>query len=70
MLQKMARITATEMVGVPFTTNEVRRLLDAIAQGKLGPPEEPENVALRRKFEVLLQVATATEKRRAALQPK
>jgi hypothetical protein len=70
MLRKMARITATEMVGVPFTTNEVRRLLDAIAQGKLGLPEDPENVALRRKFEVLLQVATATEKRRAALQPK
>ena len=63
----MARITATEMVGVPFTTTEVRRLLDAIAQGKLGPPEEPENVVLRRKFEVLLQVAAATEKRRAAL---
>ena len=66
----MARVTATEMVGVPFTTTEVRRLLAAIAQGKLGPPEDPENLALQRKFEVLLQVATATEKRRAALQPK
>ena len=62
----MARITATEMVGVPFTTEEVRRLLDALAQGKLGPPEAPENVALERKFRVLLQVATAAENRRAA----
>jgi len=62
----MARITATEMVGVPFTTKEVRRLLDALAEGKLGPPEDPENVALQRKFVVLLQVATATENRRAA----
>ena len=62
----MARFTATEMVGVSFTTAEVRRLLDAIAQGKLGPPEDPENVALGRKLGVLLQVATATEKRRAA----
>ena len=64
---KAARITATEMVGVPFTTQEVRRLLDALAQGKLGPPDAPENVALQRKFEVLLHVATATEKRRAAI---
>ena len=60
----MARITATEMVGVPFTTDEVRRLLDALAQGKLGPPEAVENVALERKFRVLLQVAAASEKRR------
>src|ERR1035437_2675018 len=51
--QRMARITATEMVGVPFTTKEARRLLDAIAEGKLGPPEDPENVALQRKLGVL-----------------
>jgi len=62
----MARITATEMVGVPFTTKEASRLLYALAEGKLGPPEDPENVALQRKFVVLLQVATATENRRAA----
>ena len=61
----MVRITATEMVGVGFTSKQARRLLDAITEGKLGPPEEPENVALRHKLEVLLQVATATEKRRA-----
>lgn len=61
----MARITATEMVGVPFTTDEVRRLLDALVAGKLGPPDAPENVVLDKKFRVLLQVATAAEKRRA-----
>lgn len=66
----MARITATEMVGVPFTTKEARRLLDAIAEGKLGPPEDPENVALQRKLGVLLEVATATERRRAARRAK
>jgi hypothetical protein len=66
----MARITATEMVGVTFTTEEARRLLDAVEQGKLGPPEAPENVALRHKLLVMLQVATATEKRRAALKPQ
>jgi hypothetical protein len=66
----MARITATEMVGVPLTTREAQRLLEALAQGKLGPPEDPENVTLRRKLGVMLQVATATEKRRAALQTK
>lgn len=59
----MARISATEMVGVPFTTREVRRLLDALADGKLGPPDDPENVALKNKLGVLLQVATAREKR-------
>lgn len=62
----MARITATEMVGVPLTTKEVQKLLDALAQGKLGPPDEPENVALHRKFLVMMQVATAAEKRRGA----
>jgi len=61
----MPRITATEMVGVPLTTHEVRRLMDAIAQGKLGPPDDAENTALRNKLTVMLQVATATEKRRA-----
>lgn len=59
----MARITATEMVGVPFTTQEVRRLLDALAEGKLGAPDAPENVTLKNKLGVLLQVATAREKR-------
>ena len=62
----MARITATEMVGVPLTTTEVRRLLSALAEGKLGPPDDPENVTLQRKLGVMLQVATATENRRAA----
>ena len=65
----MARITATEMVGVSFSSAEVRRLLDALGEGKLGPPDTPDNVALRRKLVVLLQVATATEKRRAAPKP-
>ena len=62
----MARITATEMVGVSFTTKEVRRLLDALANGGLGPAEEADDVALRKKLEVLLQVSTAAERRRAA----
>jgi hypothetical protein len=61
----MARITATEMVGVSFTTKEVQKLLDALAHGKLGPPEDAENVALQRKLTVLHQVATATEARRS-----
>jgi len=55
------------MVGVSFTSEEVRRLLDAVTKGVLGPPEAPENVALERKLVVLLQVATAAEKRKAAL---
>ncbi len=62
----MARITATEMVGVTFTTEEARRLIDALAAGKLGPPESLENVALGKKLAVLLQVASAAERRRAA----
>ncbi len=60
----MARISATEMVGVTLTTREARRLLDALAEGKLGSPDDPENVALKRKLVVMLQVATAAEKRR------
>ena len=48
----------------PFTTKEVRRLLDALAEGKLGPPDDVDNVALQKKLTVVLQVATATEKRR------
>jgi hypothetical protein len=63
----MARITATEMVGVPLTTAEVQRLLDALAAGKLGPPDDADNVALHRKLLVMMQVATATERRRASL---
>jgi hypothetical protein len=61
----MARISATEMVGVPFTTTEVRRLQEALAAGKLGPPDSAENVVLGKKLGVLMQIATATEKRRA-----
>jgi hypothetical protein len=60
------RITATEMVGVPLTSKEVRRLLDALAEGKLGHPDDPEIVALRRKLGVMLQVAVASENRRGA----
>jgi hypothetical protein len=54
------------MVGVSFTSAEVRRLLDAVAKGVLGPREAPENVTLERKLVVLLQVAAAAEKRRAS----
>jgi hypothetical protein len=60
------RITATEMVGVPLTSGEVRRLLDALAAGALGPPGDPELVALERKLQVMLRVATAGEQRRRA----
>ncbi|MFO0669949.1 MAG: hypothetical protein U0235_10035 [Polyangiaceae bacterium] len=60
----MARITATEMVGVPLTTAEIERIMSALADGHLGPPDSPENVALAKKLKVLLQVAAATEKRR------
>jgi hypothetical protein len=40
------RIKATEMVGVRLTTKEIRWLLDALAEGKVGPGEGPEIVAL------------------------
>jgi hypothetical protein len=60
------RITAIEMVGVPLTSTEVRRLLDALADGKLGQTQDPEIVALRRKLNVMPQVAVATENRRSA----
>jgi hypothetical protein len=60
------RMTATEMVGVPLTSREARRLLDALAAGALGPPDDPELVALERKLKVMLQVATAAEQRRDA----
>lgn len=63
---RMPRITATEMVGVAFTPEEVRRLLEVLAQGALGPTDTRENVLLRQKLEVLLQVVSATERRRAA----
>ncbi len=66
-LAAMARITATEMVGVPFTVKEAQRLLDALAEGKLGPPDDADNVTLRKKVTVLLQVAVAAERRRASL---
>lgn len=68
--QKVARITATEMVGVPLTTDEVRRLQAALREGKLGPPDAPENVALGKKLLVMMEVALAAERRRAALASK
>lgn len=55
------------MVGVSFASEQVRRLLDAIATGMLGPPDAPENVALGHKLLVLLEIATAAEKRKASL---
>jgi hypothetical protein len=61
----MVRISATEMVGVSFTSQEVQRLLDALAEGKLGSPDEPDNRALRDKLIVLRQVRLAAEQRRA-----
>ena len=57
------RIKATEMVGVRLTTGEVRRLLDALAEGKLGSLDDPEVVTLQRKLTVMLQVARAAEER-------
>jgi hypothetical protein len=57
------RIKATEMVGVGLTTQEIRWLLDALAEGKIGPGEGPEMVALQRKLTVMLRVATAAENR-------
>jgi hypothetical protein len=57
------RIKATEMVGVRLTTREIQRLLDALAEGKLGPADDPELVALRRKLNVMLQVSTEVERR-------
>lgn len=58
----MARLTATEMVGVPLTTVEVQRLLAAVDAGHLGDPQRADNVLLRQKLTVLLQVAAAREK--------
>ena len=57
------RLKATEMVGVQLTSQEARRLLEAIAAGKLGPVDDPELTALERKFKVMLQVALKVEKR-------
>lgn len=68
--EKAGRITATEMVGVPLTTDEVRRLQAAVADGKLGPPESPENLVLHKKLLVMMEVALAAERRRAALTPR
>jgi hypothetical protein len=51
------RIAASEMVGVPLTTREVQRLLDALAEGKPGPIDDPEVVSLQRKLNVMRQVA-------------
>jgi hypothetical protein len=58
------------MVGVSFTVEEVRRLLDALAQGMLGPPAAPENVALEHKLVVLRQVAAAAERRKPPPPPR
>lgn len=60
----MARVPATEMVGVTLTSDEARRLLEALAEGKLGAPHAPENLVLHRKLQVMLQIATATELRK------
>lgn len=60
------RITATEMVAPALDRHEVQRLLDVIDQGLLGAPNQPDNVALRNKLFVALQVAMAVEKRRSA----
>jgi hypothetical protein len=60
------RLKATEMVGLQFTPSEAQRLLDALHSGKLGPTHDPELVALERKLKVLLQVASATDERRAS----
>jgi hypothetical protein len=36
------RFSAAEMVGVPLTTSEIRPLLGGLAEGKLGPGDEPQ----------------------------
>ncbi len=61
----MVRVPATEMVGVTLTSDEAHRLLAALGDGKLGDPSLPENQALHRKLQVMLQIATATERRKA-----
>jgi hypothetical protein len=60
----MARLPATEMVGVPLTSDEATRLLAALDAGALGPVDAPALVTLRRKLLVMKQVAEATERRR------
>ncbi|MBK7397687.1 MAG: hypothetical protein IPJ34_15670 [Myxococcales bacterium] len=60
----MARVSATEMVGVTLTSDEAHRLLAALAEGKLGAPDAPENLVLHRKLQVMLQIANATERRK------
>ncbi len=57
------RIKATEMVGVRLTTKEIRRLLDALAEGTVGSGDDPEVATLQRKLNVMLQVAIEVEKR-------
>ena len=51
------------MVGVRLTTSQIQRLLDALAAGKLGPGDDPELAALKRKLTVMLQVSAEVEKR-------
>ena len=57
------RFRAKEMVSVRLTTQEVRRLQEALADSTVGSGEDPELATLRRKLEVMLQVATEVEKR-------
>ncbi len=61
------RITATEMVAPALDRQEVQRLLDVIDQGLLGALDRADNVTLRNKLFVALQVAIAVETRRSAL---
>jgi hypothetical protein len=61
----MARFTATEMVGVPLTSAEVRRLLTALDEARLPPASTDDDTVLRQKLTVMLQVAEAGERRRA-----
>ena len=62
----MARFTATEMVGVPLTSAEVRRLLAALDDGQLPAAGADEDATLRRKLTVMMQVAEAGERRRSS----
>lgn len=55
------------MVAPALDRHEVQRLLDVIDQGLLGAPDRADNVVLRNKLFVALQVAIAVERRRSAL---
>lgn len=58
------------MVGVQLMVSEARRALDTLADGKLGPADDPEVTSLKRKLSVMLQVATATEQRLQSRPPR